>query len=68
MPSEEFSDGRVTRCALKCGNEYQELKFTERLNDRGYSRKIIFCILNYFSTLRMDIYPNGTQNFDSYLT
>jgi len=60
MPSEVFSNGKVTRCAVKYGNEYQELKFTGRLNDRGHSRKIIFCILNYFTTLRMDIYLNGT--------
>jgi len=60
MPSEEFSDGRVTRCAVKYGNEYEEMKFTERVNDRRHSRKIIFWILNYFSTYRMDIYLNGT--------
>jgi hypothetical protein len=31
MPSAVFSDGRVTRCAVKYGNEYQEMKFTGRL-------------------------------------
>jgi hypothetical protein len=45
MPSEVFSDGRVTRCAVKYGIEYQVLKFTGHLNDRGHSRKII---LPYF--------------------